>query len=188
MVCLEMEKDDKRLQLLGKCPVERIEQFTYSLIDSICGLRAPLYCDYSDIWTLSEWWEVIDTWKKFICGVVSLGGDKDKVSARLSELPQSYRQLVENCLSIRSTDIRHALVEKTCAISGSYLNDFDWKLKLVLASDKLSSIKEPRLELDMELQNGCDKEELSVEMSKEELKYFIDSLEAVHKEIVPMMT
>ena len=50
-----------------------------------------------------------------------------------------------------------------------------------MSSDKLSSVQEPVLSLDMDVQNNTDKQTVSVELSREDLKKLITSLEAANK-------
>lgn len=57
------------------------------------------------------------------------------------------------------------------------LKDFDWSLRLVLSSNKVSGLKKPllQLKLDRELSNGQVDENL-VEMDEEELDKLIATL------------
>ena len=53
--------------------------------------------------------------------------------------------------------------------------------QLVMSSDKLSSLQEPVLSLDMAVQNNTDKQSVSVELGREDLKKLIASLDAANK-------
>ena len=50
-----------------------------------------------------------------------------------------------------------------------------------MSSDKLSSVQEPVLSLDMDVQSNSDRQTVSVELSREDLKKLITSLEAANK-------
>ena len=50
-----------------------------------------------------------------------------------------------------------------------------------MSSDKLSSVQEPVLSLDMDVKSNSDRQTVSVELSREDLKKLITSLEAANK-------
>ena len=50
-----------------------------------------------------------------------------------------------------------------------------------MSSDKLSSVQEPVLSLDMDVQTNTDRQAVSVELGREDLKKLITSLEAANK-------
>ena len=50
-----------------------------------------------------------------------------------------------------------------------------------MSSDKLSSVQEPVVSLDMDVQTNTDKQTVSVELGREDLKKLITSLEAANK-------
>ena len=54
-----------------------------------------------------------------------------------------------------------------------------------MSSDKLSSLQEPVLSLDMDVQNNTDKQSVSVELGREDLKKLIASLDAANKVWIP---
>lgn len=68
--------------------------------------------------------------------------------------------------------------------SYAQLKDFDWSLRLVLSSNKISNIRQPlmQLKLDTTGPNGEVKETL-VEMNRQELEGFINTLKDAKKAI-----
>lgn len=54
-------------------------------------------------------------------------------------------------------------------------------LQLAMASDKLSSIQEPLLNLDLDVQNEVSTEIHSLELTREDLKNLISSLEGANR-------
>lgn len=54
---------------------------------------------------------------------------------------------------------------------------------MVLASDKIASIRKPVISVDFDINQGHSVKPVTVEMSKEELKHLITSLEAANKVI-----
>lgn len=85
--------------------------------------------------------------------------------------------------------MRNAIVFNTIASNNPVLKDFDWKLNVVLASDKIVNINEPLLDLELKIKNDnvnepAKKEEVvTVELNKEELNNLITSLETAQHEL-----
>lgn len=65
----------------------------------------------------------------------------------------------------------------------SNLKDFDWQLSLALSSDKMATLGEHLVNLDLQLDDEKRTSSVSLEMDASELQILIDSLEEAHKEI-----
>ncbi|XP_057312091.1 COMM domain-containing protein 8-like [Hydractinia symbiolongicarpus] len=81
---------------------------------------------------------------------------------------------------------QRALVEETAKISHSTLKDVNWQVKLVMSSDKLSTIKEPLVNVEFDLQTEDGNKKTTLEMNKAEFKDFIESLEAANKTVLQL--
>ena len=68
------------------------------------------------------------------------------------------------------------------SVERAKLKDFDWQLKLIMSSDKLSNIHQPVVAVNFTIEScdGRDQNQM-VEMSKDELKRFLTSIEAANK-------
>lgn len=86
-------------------------------------------------------------------------------------------------INARRPDIHQQLITDTNLISKSTLKDFDWQIKLAMASDKLSSIQEPLLNLDLDVQNEVSTEIHSLELTREDLKNLISNLEGANRAV-----
>ena len=75
----------------------------------------------------------------------------------------------------------------TTSVPGAHamLSDFDWSLRLVLSSSKLSGLRTPlvMLKLDRVRADGSIEEKM-IEMDESELDSFISSLQKAQKAIV----
>ena len=71
------------------------------------------------------------------------------------------------------------------AASYATLKDFDWSLRLVLSSSKLSGLRQPllMLKLDKILPDGTIEERL-LELDESELNTLLSSLRAAQKQLV----
>ncbi|KAJ8298447.1 hypothetical protein KUTeg_024978, partial [Tegillarca granosa] len=129
-------------------------------IDGICKRGHPTYTDYSEVWTLQEWWSLIDKLENII---------KDSISQSLNGLPDELKQNVIDAVNTRRDEIKSQLGAETCGISQAVLSDFDWQ------------VKEPILSLDLDVQNNQSKQTHSIELNQQELKKLITSLEGANK-------
>lgn len=156
--------------------------FLNQMADAFCGQSVPSYEEYSQCWTLMEWWDVITYSKDFFNHVVNTSEPIKEVEC----LPSEYQVILLDFLNVRLEDMKEALIEKSHGVSSAYLTDFDWRLKVNLSSDKLASLREPVLSLDFSIQQNNGSSLLSLDLSKEELKHLIDSLEEINKVIVKL--
>ncbi|XP_069832626.1 COMM domain-containing protein 8 [Dendropsophus ebraccatus] len=174
------------LGLIVKLPVAQCPQFLHKVIDGVCGRAKPRFQDYGSIWNLREWMEVLDSTTAFIKCAVGKDEGSEEISCELSRLNPEYQDVIIKCLKGRKPEIKDALVEKVCAMSSSYLQDFDWQLKLAMSSDKLSTLQMPLVNLDLDIVENGAIAPVSIEMNKEELQNLISSLEAANKVVLQL--
>lgn len=153
----------------------------HQLIDGICKRGHPTYTDYSEVWTLQEWWAMVDKLENIIKDSVKETWTKDQILQSLNGLTDELKQNVIDAVNTRRDEIKNQLGAETCGISQAVLSDFDWQVKLVLSSDKISSIQEPILSLDLDVQDNQSKQTHSIELDQQELKKLITSLEGANK-------
>ncbi|KAM8940035.1 COMM domain-containing protein 8 [Pelodytes ibericus] len=174
------------LQLIGMLPAAQCMQFLHKVIDGICGRAQPLFQDYSNVWNLREWLEILEDSSTFFKTSVGKPQSSEEVNNQLNGLSPEHQEVFMKCLKSRKPEISEALVEKVCAMSSAYLQDFDWQLKLALSSDKLSTLQMPLVNLDLDIAENGAITPVSVEMNKEELQNLINSLEAANKVVLQM--
>jgi len=182
---MKMNSDRNSVVLLEKCNNENVEKFLHGTVDRICGRAGPLYQSYSNVWSLEEWWEVTEAVRSlYLSSVKSSNGDL--ISDALASLPAGLAQTFQNVLQVRADDIRQHLLSETSCTSRGVLTDFDWKLKMVLGSDKMSTIREPVLSLELRVQDGNASNVETLELNKDELKKLVTSLEGAHKVVTQL--
>ncbi|XP_073439561.1 COMM domain-containing protein 8 isoform X2 [Dendrobates tinctorius] len=177
---------DGGLELVEKVPLSQCPQFLHKVIDGLCGRAQPRFQDYGNIWSLREWLEVLESTMAFIKTAVGKDVSSDETSNELSGLNPEYQEMIIKCIKSRKPEIIEALVEKVCAMSSSYLQDFDWQLKLAMSSDKLSTLQMPLVNLDLDIVENGAIASVSIEMNKEELQNLINSLEAANKVVLQL--
>ncbi|XP_054846133.1 COMM domain-containing protein 8 [Eublepharis macularius] len=174
------------MKRLEKLPAEETLKFLHQVVDGVCGRAYPRYQDYNTVWNLTEWMEVLEQVATYFKSTVGKNLSDEEALQQLSELSADSQRVIVTCLKGRKPDIRHALIQRTDAISSARLQDFDWQLKLALSSDKLSVLQMPLLNLDLDVSEDGDPKQLSVEMNKEELQNLLSALEAANKVVLQL--
>ncbi|XP_052676083.1 COMM domain-containing protein 8-like isoform X1 [Crassostrea angulata] len=172
---------EEGLQSLKKLDVKAVTKLLHGLVDNVCKRGHLHYQDYDQTWSLEEWFDLVEAVEGLIKAAIREPLNKDQIYQRLGSLPQEYQSVFMEVINARRSDIHQQLVTDTNLISKSTLKDFDWQIKLAMASDKLSSIQEPLLNLDLDVQNEATTEIHSLELTREDLKNLISSLEGANR-------
>eukprot|EP01090_Pellita_catalonica_P001948 TRINITY_DN1164_c0_g1_i1.p1 TRINITY_DN1164_c0_g1~~TRINITY_DN1164_c0_g1_i1.p1 ORF type:complete len:201 (+),score=45.08 TRINITY_DN1164_c0_g1_i1:23-604(+) len=153
------------------------KKFLHSILDGVSGRPK----DWKS--TLGDKFEnikpLVDGYSIFAIKAVGLEYTGSQIADQLKKYNVNDEdiKIIVECLNVRGKDIRENLIKDASTISKTYLKDFDWKIQIVLADDKISSSRIPILRLSLELVNddGTTKN-LLLELAKEELDSLIDSL------------
>ncbi|KAL4230409.1 COMM domain [Mactra antiquata] len=172
------------LVLLKKVDAKLCGNLLHGLVDGICHRGRLSYDQYSEKISLQEWWSLSDAYTNLFKDAVKNSWTKDMIMKEADCLDDEYKSTVVDVISSRSPDIRSQLLNDSHAISLAHMTDFDWKLKLVMSSDKISSVKESVLAVNMTVQSNDGRKNVTVELNKEQLDNLITSLEAANKALV----
>lgn len=179
---------EERLSLFNKCAVKVASQFLHRIIDGVCGRGNAQYPAFSEQWSLDEWWEVVDASTEIFREAARQNWKKDKFGEAVDMLDGPHKQFVIDAYFARQDEIRNHLSKLACSLSNAQLRDFDWQMKLVMSSDKLASVNEPLLNLDLGLIGENGSEHISVELKKADLQRLITSMEAANKALLQVKT
>ncbi|XP_047001582.1 COMM domain-containing protein 8-like [Schistocerca americana] len=175
---------------LQKLDCQLLNKVLHSCADELCGRNAMKYeaVKASTDWTAEEHSCICNEIKKLFSEVVGNSLGNEMVLANAPELDVSHRKCLLDCLDIHRKDIKRTLIADLASISGPVLKDFDWKLKWVMGSSKMSSLREPLLQMDFHLSQGKSQDEMSsstvnVEMDRNELKNLLSSLERAQEAV-----
>ena len=99
------------------------------------------------------------------------------VTQTSTQLPNSISEIFHNVVNSRSSEIRRQIIEDASTFSPFYLKDIDWTVKLVLASDCASVLRQPLLMVTLYLasRTGVSKT-VKLELNQTELDSLIESL------------
>jgi hypothetical protein len=175
------------LKLLARCPLADVGQFLHKVLDGKCGRAGPSYTTYGKVWSLEEWWQLMDGCNALCAAYFSSAWTEQEVVEQLSDLSTEYQQIVVKTLTCRRDDVRHSVVNSVNGISQASLVDFDWKAKVAVSSDKMASVWEPLLMVNLSLNALGENKSVSLELDRDELKKLVTSLEAADR-IVTQLT
>ena len=99
-------------------------------------------------------------------------------------LPAKLAKLIAGAVFEREAEIKRQLVEHLVAISSSHMTDFDWSLRLTMATSHLSQVREPMLILTVYtvLLDGSN-HEYTFEMTRDDLDRVLGLFAKIASEI-----
>ncbi|XP_066535944.1 COMM domain-containing protein 8 [Hoplias malabaricus] len=174
------------VKLLEKLSPAQCPKLLHRVVDGLCGRSYPRRVDYDQIWSLTEWGELMDSLSKLFRVAVGKKCSDQELQEMLGDLDPAYAGAILQCVHVRQDEIRQALVDRTNGISSTQLQDFNWQMKLALSSDKLSSLNTPLLNLSLDLKENGIQRAVNIEMNKEELHTLISALEAANKVLLQL--
>ncbi|XP_011314666.1 COMM domain-containing protein 8-like [Fopius arisanus] len=158
-----------------------LTQFIHSCISEICCSSGPTYSQFFNIgWTEDEYNYIHKILLVLFNNPAVLHLDDTKMPAEFFHVPENVQVIILDCLKIRRDQLLKALAFNHSQKQTATMIDFDWRLKLVMGSSKMSSLKEPLLQLDLRVKEKDQEEILDIEMNREELDGFIKTLEAAN--------
>jgi len=201
---------NNHMEQIKKC--YDLMKFFHEIIDDFCN--NPLIINAQNTTNVSQYWlskEVllqqtgihVQTLQKIVQNYAKLFVllanylSNTKVETNMIEKLSSYASTlipekaildaVVECVVARYEDIKKAATQKALSISQCFLKDFDWKLQLTISSDKISSLREPVLLLNLSLQSNNtampQTTELLIELPKSELETVISTLEKINETV-----
>lgn len=157
-----------------------IDQFVHWVVDEVCG-RQP---DWTKPFGEANAQPMIDAVKLFVIKAVGGGLKKDDIVRELKgfNVADEHATVIVDCILVRYTDVQKALAGDTAHISPAHLKDFDWKLLHSLASDKVATVNEPILRLNLTIKDENEKmKDVVLELPKSELDKLIGTLQQVNQ-------
>ncbi|XP_036429794.1 COMM domain-containing protein 8 [Colossoma macropomum] len=174
------------IKLLEKLSPAECPKLLHRFVDGLCGRSYPRRVEYSEVWSLTEWGELMNSLAQLFRVAVGRMSKDQEVQDLLGDLDSAHRDATLQCVHARREEIRQALVDRTNEISSTQLQDFNWQIKLALSSDKLSSLNTPLLNLSLDLKENGIQRAVNIEMNKEELHTLISALEAANKVVLQL--
>lgn len=109
------------------------------------------------------------------------------MESKIQDLNPDSRQCIIDCYEIRKEEILQAIIrEKLSKYGKPLVENIDWKLKWIMGSSKLASLREPLLQVDLHCfkkQDESARKTINFEMNLEQVDKLIAGLEKVKSEI-----
>ncbi|GAM21102.1 hypothetical protein SAMD00019534_042770 [Acytostelium subglobosum LB1] len=126
---------------------------------------------------------IIDVLQLFVSKVVGRDLKREHIieDLKTARVQEAHANIVADCIQARYQDIKRELTEQLTSISSSSLTDFDWKMNLILSSDKINSVQESVLMLNLSVDHHTDKkEQLLVELTKKDLDQLLSTFDQIN--------
>eukprot|EP00053_Salpingoeca_punica_P005268 m.53403 g.53403 ORF g.53403 m.53403 type:complete len:194 (-) comp13160_c0_seq1:566-1147(-) len=179
----------KNLEPLAALATDAAEKLVHSVVDSVVGRAGPRYADYGKGWSLAEWTDVRNGLSELVREVGRTDAKDVAGSCEKHGLPSKVTPTLTECIAARKTELSDALLRETASIASPVLTNFDWKLQMVMGSDKISSVRQSVVQLDLQVKqlDGSHKH-TQLEMDEQELDAFIAKLEEAHQTLSELST
>ncbi|XP_012252447.2 COMM domain-containing protein 8-like [Athalia rosae] len=177
-----MEDSTSRcMNILNKVNNDVINQICHACIDEICGRKRMTFQQFTNSvqWTEEEY-EII---RAFFSGLFRnpalLYLEEEKMPQQYNDASAELQVTIRKCVSVRREQLVNALLKEHSIKNGTTLLDFDWRLKWVMGSSKLATLREPLLQLDLIVEDKKSQRILDLELNRNELDMLITALEEV---------
>ncbi|XP_076239241.1 COMM domain-containing protein 8 [Calliopsis andreniformis] len=169
------------LNLFGEDKIHVLKELLHACVDEICGRSGPSYHRFTNSidWSREEYEETYKLISMLLRNPASLYLIEEKMPQEYHELPEHIQQNILTCLKVRREQLTDALLKEYSKEKHETLTDFDWRLKLVMGSSKLATLREPLLQIDLMVESKETKRILNLELNKDELETFINAMETI---------
>lgn len=164
-----------------------IFQFLHDCVDDLIGKTTRNFNNYnSDIeWTVDDYNfsknALQNLYRQF---VISGSGECDLSDSKISE---NLKNEIKTCYDIRKEEIFQVLAEEAVVNRGHNLvKNFDWRLKWIMGTSSLATLREPVLQIDLHCKTNDkskENETVNFEVNAHQLENVITELSEVQKEL-----
>ncbi|XP_043480206.1 COMM domain-containing protein 8-like [Leptopilina heterotoma] len=175
-----MEKNNLDTSIFSESKCNILNQLLHACADEICGYPGPNYEHFNKSmeWNQEEYNNSYHIITSLLQNPTCLYLDEERMPLEYHALPEQVQQRILKCLKVRREQLTDALLKKTSRNTLPTFRDFDWRLKLIMGSSKMASLREPLLQLDLIVEEKDNERLLSIELNKDELDIMIHALES----------
>ncbi|KAG7163991.1 COMM domain-containing protein 8-like [Homarus americanus] len=157
--------------------VQHTPKFVYHVIDNMCVGASVSHEMYEDC-PLDKFWLAVQQMKTIVRDITLEKLTKEKFIDLLLPLDQETTEKVYEAINARRGEISDCLFRE--AVENTYhLKDFDWNVRLAVASDKVLDLSESLLTLHLHTsspKNEKDASDLCVEMTAAQVDTLLEEL------------
>ncbi|XP_044732176.1 COMM domain-containing protein 8-like [Chrysoperla carnea] len=162
---------------------EIFKQFVHATIDDLVKKNCITYNTfYNEIeWTKQDYLLAVKTLQDLFQNA-ALKSDFNLAEEIDDLLDLSKQECIVKCFNVREQEIFNYLIELKYSAEAQLMTDFDWRVKLVMGSAKLSNFVEPLVQLNLQTcesnHNETNYRNINMEMNKTELEELITALQS----------
>eukprot|EP00742_Colponemidia_sp_Colp-10_P008540 GILJ01009256.1.p1 GENE.GILJ01009256.1~~GILJ01009256.1.p1 ORF type:complete len:186 (-),score=18.43 GILJ01009256.1:237-794(-) len=173
------------MQTLLSLDESTLEQFLHHVIDDICGRRPAFLSLYRSKLSAFD-----------LPVAIKAAGDLIRKSIRTERTRDELRDFCQSetdssllsaaltaVVVARQDELKSRMIENATKLTSSWLSDFDWSIQMVVASDKLSSIRQPLCLITLYVHHNNrpneQDEQVVIECDRERLTQLIENLEKI---------
>lgn len=177
------ESNQWRKQLKDVSNVKDVEEFLHAVADTICG-RVRGWKRFGESATVTP---LVTAYSAFLTDAV---GNERTVKATVEVLTaagvsEDASKIVATVVEARRSELVERLRLKASTIGDAHLKDFDWSLRLVMSSDRLESMREPVVLVNLRLTGTDGDKDVPVEMNK--VCVYVCPLDRINVSVFPTM-
>ncbi|CAH0555472.1 unnamed protein product [Brassicogethes aeneus] len=174
------------LKISNNVPV--LSKFLHESVDDLIGKSTLNFNNYnSDIeWTPEDFEKA----KKEIQNLYRNAINNKEFKLDIKDVNSEVIKLIEDCFTVRKSEIIQKVLKDGIVKNGHNLVDnIDWRLKWVMGSSKLATIREPLLQVDLHCtkfdreENEMKNNTVNFEMDIKQVNNLINELSSVQKEL-----
>lgn len=170
---------------LAAIPNSDILKFVHHIIDNLCGGVPLSHNDYSQC-PLDKFWIATQNVKDLATKIALQKLNKEQTVLLLHQLSKETAEEIYDAAESRRAEIKKSLVSESIK-DLVHLRDFDWNVKLAVASDKVLDLNESLVTLHLHtsttrLEN--DVRNISIEMSASQVDKLLEKLKEAQQTLV----
>lgn len=176
------EMEDAGSSSLTFLPSQDLIKFVHHVIDSMCGGTSVSHKEFEGC-PLDKFWLAVQSAKSIIKDLSTGKSSRDEILEILKPLGQETTEKILSAVSVREDEIKKALIQESLKDT-IHLKDFDWNVRLAVASDKVLDLNESIMTLHLHTLNA-DKgnNTLTVEMSPDQVDRLIEQLKGAREKL-----
>ena len=176
-------------------PIEEVLKLIHTFINELVWRKTPDYEPYRVVFSSKEWSSFKIEFRKLKEACQAEEFSKPCVTQYLTDLPEANRPSKEvqtaitDCFETRKEELHTYLLSQADNITGAgqVLKDIDWSVSLVMSSDTMASMRQPLMNLTLHLEGDEGRTSKQLELSQDELKSLVTSMDAAYKSSLQML-
>ncbi|KNC48515.1 uncharacterized protein AMSG_04959 [Thecamonas trahens ATCC 50062] len=158
-----------------------VMQFLHAIIDDLCSKPQSYVQRFQECASIDSILGSVEAFKLLFTNAIKFSLSNEAIASDLATLGVDRKLFapIVGVLRSRTDELRLALVVASSQIASAYMTDFDWKLNVTLGSDKIAALHQPKLLLNVQVEQvSGESSDMTVEFTKESLDEMLAQMEA----------